>query len=130
MVLGNKITYVLWKWWYREMPQRFFSYFLKIFVFLFDFFSISICLRTLFSVWKRDLIDYQGLSLPDIFQAMTLNFASRFIGFLVKTLNIIAYTLIAFVYTAFTIVFLVFWYFYPLVILFLLTNGTRIILGG
>ena len=112
------------------MPPRFFAYFKKAFIWLFDFFSISICFKTLFSVWKRDMIDYQGLSITQIFEAWTLNFASRFIGFLVKTINISVYLIVACLFVIFSVIFIVFWFSYFLVIVYLVIMAFRILLGG
>lgn len=112
------------------MPPRFFVYFKKAFVWLFDFFSVSVCFKTLFSVWKRDLIDYQGLSITEILEAWTLNFASRFIGFLVKSINICVYLVVACCSLVFGAIFMVFWFFYPLAVAYLVIMAFRVIFGG
>lgn len=130
MVEGRIITFAFFKWWYLIMPQKLFVYCKKLFVFLYDFFSISVCLKTLFAVWKRDMIDYQGLSLSDIFQAWTLNLASRFIGFMVKILTIIVYLIVSVLFLLLAILFFGFWLLYPFVIAYLVTSGIKIIIGG
>jgi hypothetical protein len=87
-------------WWYTEAISGVFAYLKRLFVYVFDLFSIKICLTTLFSPWRRDNISYRNLSIPEIFQAWTLNLASRFVGLIVKLIVIASYSLVLLLQTA------------------------------
>jgi hypothetical protein len=85
-------------WWYGARFNQFLKYLQKCFIFLFDFFSVEICLQTLFYVWRRDEIDGNGLSLGEKFQVFVLNLSSRFIGFIIKILTIALYLVVTVIF--------------------------------
>ena len=116
-------------WWYVGNRIRLLAFCRNFFVYLFDFFSVEICLRTLFDVWKRDRIDYHHLSLPQIFQAWVLNLASRFAGFFVKIFTLLTYVVVSTLFLAAAMAALVVWLFYPIVTVGLLVYGF-ILIGG
>jgi hypothetical protein len=76
-------------WWFFDLPKKIIfistSYIKK----LLRFFSIGVLLKTLFSPWKRDVIDTRGMALGNRFQVWTMNLVSRFIGFLIKFVTIL-----------------------------------------
>lgn len=53
-----------------------------------DFFSLPILVRTWLSPWKNDVLTAKNVSLGDQFKIWELNFASRIIGFLVRSMII------------------------------------------
>lgn len=110
-------------WWYGERFVQFSRYLEKMFLKIADLFSVEICLKTLLSVWRRDRIDYHDLSLKEMFEAWTLNFASRFIGFIVKSFTLAAYLLVTVVFLALAITAVLIWLFYPLIIIALIFYG-------
>ncbi len=117
------------QWWYSEQFVNILKYFETFFVYLFDLFSVRVCLTTLFDVWRRDKTSYQGLSLPEILQAWSLNIVSRLIGAVVKTFTILAYLVVALFFLSLTLVFLLFWLLFPLIIIGLIYFGLINILG-
>lgn len=121
MILGFKFL----SWWYGEEFARLFAYFGKFFVYLYDLFSVEICLKTLFSVWRRDIIDYRNLGIREIFQAWTLNTASRLVGFVVKAFTILGYLIVTTVFIAAALFSTVFWLAFPAVIVGLIFYGIK-----
>jgi len=117
---GNNLTSYFGKWWYGEAYGRVLKYLKAAYIFSFDLFSVSICIKTLFAPWKRDEISYEGLSLQQKFQVWTLNLASRFIGFMIKSTAIVSYLVFALVLSVFEFVVVVVWLAYPIIIIFLL----------
>ncbi len=85
-----------------------------------DFFSVKICLSTLFAPWKRDSIGYDGMTLGQRFNIWALNLASRFIGMLVKLATIFVYLLGLIIQTVFWLAVLAVWLAYPVVLVYLL----------
>ena len=116
-------------WWYNEELKNVLKYFETFFEYLFDLFSVRICFSTLFAVWRRDKVNYKGLPIKDIFQAWTMNMASRLVGAVVKIFTIFAYLLVAISCLVFVIVFLLAWLMFPIVILALIYLGIKNILG-
>ena len=114
-------------WWYREGYSRITAYFKRYFVYLADQFSVKICITTLFEVWRRDYTNTANMSLQERFQAMIMDMASRFIGFLVKSLTLLAYLCTtAFFALLFGLILLI-WIIYPLLLISLLVLGLAFI---
>lgn len=116
-------------WWYGEQLKNTLEYFKVFLAYLFDLFSVRICLSTLFAVWRRDQINYKGLPLKEIFQAWSLNLASRIVGFFVKISTITVYLIITLLFLILAGVFLVLWLCFPLLIAGLIYFGLKTIMG-
>ena len=118
---GKPILSIMFlSWWYGERFVQFCRYLEKMFLKITDLFSVEICLKTLFSVWRRDKIDYHNLSLKEMFEAWTLNLASSFIGFIVKSITLATYLILTIVFLSLAMAAILVWLLYPLIILFLL----------
>ena len=117
------------QWWYGEQFKNVLVYFEALLAYLFDLFSVRICLSTLFAVWRRDRINYKGLALPDIFQAWTLNLASRIVGFFVKISTILIYLAVSLLAIIFAAAFVISWLLLPLIVVVLIYFGLKIMLG-
>lgn len=111
------------EWWYKEGYVNLTTYFRRFFAYLYDQFSISVCISTLFDVWRRDYQGGDNLSIQERFQAMIQNMVSRFIGFLVKFFTILVYLLFTAASFIFFVFFMIFWLLYPLVSLLLILLG-------
>ncbi|MDO8444449.1 MAG: hypothetical protein Q7S80_03015 [bacterium] len=127
---GGYLATLFLIWWYGEEFQNVLQYFETFLVYLYDFFSVRICLSTLFAVWRRDRINYKGLALPDIFQAWTLNLASRIVGFFVKISTMLIYLIVSLLVIIFAAAFIISWLLLPLIVVALIYFGIKIILGS
>ena len=119
----NNLTILFFSWWYGEAYARLFKYIRAFYIYVTDLFSVKICLKTLFSVWKRDAISYQGLSLKQIFQVWTLNLASRFVGFLIKSITLISYLVAIVILSVISIILIILWPLYPALIVYVIYYG-------
>ncbi len=117
-------------WWYGYLPRRLFLAFKASVITLLDLFSVKILFKTLFSPWKRDLISTEGLSIQEKIQIWTLNLASRFIGFLVKTFVLITFVVVfAVAIIVFAALFCL-WIAFPLAIIALIILGLANLSGS
>lgn len=116
-------------WWYGEQFKNVLNYIRSFLLYLFDFFSVRICVSTLFSVWRRDKISFDGLSLPRIIEAILLNFASRLVGFVVKTFTLAAYISASILFAAVFCVFVFIWLTFPIFIAAMIFYGILNILN-
>lgn len=123
---GNSLFISFIAWWYREEITRLLLYLKKGFLVIYDLFSVETCLKTLFAVWKRDRISYASLSIPEMIQAALLNFASRFIGFLVKLTTLISYVAVSIIFLLLSILIIILWCLFPLVIIAMIVLGVII----
>jgi hypothetical protein len=84
-----------------------------------DYFSIPFLLKTIFSPWKKYKISYgKGFDIAKIFEALTFNVFSRFIGAGIRTLVILFGLLSQFLIIFFGIFIILFWIILPLVTTF------------
>lgn len=114
-------------WWYGEAITRFWLYLVRIFIYLHDLFSVDVCLRTLFSVWRRDFVYYDGLTLQEKIQAWSLNSASRLVGFIVKVFTLGAYILATTGFALLALLLILAWLGLPIILLVLIYFGIRYI---
>lgn len=119
----NNLTTLFFSWWYGEAYNRLFKYIRAVYIYLTDLFSVKICLKTLFAVWKRDSNSYEGLALTEKFQVWTLNLASRFIGLLIKLITIASYSVAVAITSICAIILIIIWPFYPLLVVYVIYLG-------
>jgi len=119
----NNLTALFFSWWYGEAYNRLFKYIRAVYIYLTDLFSVEICLKTLFAVWKRDSTSYEGLALKEKFQVWTLNLASRFIGLLIKSITLASYLVAVALASICAIILIVIWPFYPLLVVYVIYLG-------
>ena len=117
-------------WWYTEVFGELFVFIKHFFAYLFDLFSIRICLRTLFAPWRRDTVSYEGLTIQDRFQVLILNVTSRFVGAIIKIFTIATCGVVfVFCLIMFFAVFIT-WFLFPLILIGLAVWGITIIILG
>lgn len=108
-----------------------FNYFKHLLAYLYDFFSVKICLTTLFSVWRRDTNTYTGpgLNIKAMFESMVLNLASIVVGFCVKIGTLATYLLMTIIFMVLMVLYIVAWTLFPLIVAALLYFGLKYTLG-
>jgi len=102
MILEEWFSY-----WYKDGLRHCWLWFRFLITGEINFFSIPLLFRTLFAPWKKDQIVAQGLSLQETIQVLALNFVSRLVGFVIRTvvlfLSLVALLLLILI-TAFTLI--------------------------
>lgn len=117
-------------WHYFEAPAdilKIWRNFLKFFVFY--LFPVPLLLKTLFKPWKRDVVN-QNTSFEKLLPNLLDQFASRFVGFLVR-ISVIAVAITLEIATIiFGVMFLIFWFLSPIIIITLfLSSQIGIVIG-
>jgi len=131
MTEGKDLSLMFISWWYGEMLTATFDYFKHLLAYLYDFFSVKICLSTLFSVWRRDTVTYDGpgLNIKAMFESMVLNLASIIVGFCVKIGTLITYLIMTALFFLLMVAYILVWIFFPLIIAGLIYFGLKYSLG-
>lgn len=75
-------------WWYGEGLVQSFQIALAIIGKIADFFSLETLVKTWLAPWKNDVTAAQNLSLGDQLKIWQMNFVSRLVGFVVRTIII------------------------------------------
>ncbi|MEI6498551.1 MAG: hypothetical protein WCO23_01170 [bacterium] len=117
-------------WWYKEGQFKILNYIKHYFAYIYDMFSIKICLTTLFAVWRNDTATAAyGSSLDVRYQAFLMRQVSRLIGSTIKSVVIFVYLLVAFGSLIFFGLFLIIWLAFPAVIVLLFLVGLGYLVG-
>jgi len=124
------LSSAFFSWWYVDVFRRLFVFSRQFLVYLTDLFSVKICLTTLFSVWKRDKIGYEGLSIQQRFEVLTLNLSSRIIGALIKIFTIATFIVAFFCSLIIIMAVFIIWFLYPIVLIGIAVWGIKIIITG
>lgn len=132
MTEGKSLSLMFVSWWYGEMLTATFNYFKHLLAYLFDFFSVKICITTLFSVWRRDTTTYTGpgLNIKAMFESMVLNLASIVVGFCVKMSTLIAYLIMTAIFSLLMSLYILVWVLFPLLLAALIYFGLKYTLGN
>ena len=78
-----------WQWYYKKGVKNAIAVYQSIILLVYDFFSISLLLKTLFAPWKRDVVEPGTPTLQLMIQAMWFNLIARFMGFIIRSIIIV-----------------------------------------
>jgi hypothetical protein len=116
------LVFELVRWWYSDgwlkLGQNFGLRLRQVY----QMFSVPILLTTLFAPWKR-IVTYPGQGLNEKMRAMIDNLVSRFVGFGVRILVIIAALVSLAVIALLGLVSFVIWPLVPIGAIFLIVSG-------
>lgn len=76
-------------WWIYHAPKNLFRAILQVIKNSYNYFSITLLAKTLFSPWRRDVVNPVNPSLQDRLQIFVMNLFSRIIGAIVRLITII-----------------------------------------
>ncbi len=107
-------------WHFKEAPIEIYRAWVNFLIFNFEFFSIGVLLRTLFSPWERVSEGYSGgiSNISENIQVLILNGFSRILGFLVRIIFIIIGILFQIAVFICGLFIIVFWFIFPFLIVF------------
>ncbi len=84
----NMVT-AFFGWWFSDLPKKIYfigtSYIKK----LLRSFSLGVLVKTLFSPWKKDIINTEGMPVQERLQVWAMNLISRLIGFVIRFVTIL-----------------------------------------
>lgn len=122
------LTY--FSWWYGEGLVNFWLATGIMTEKIFSFFSIKLLLRTLFDPWKRDAYYVENASIDIRLKIWFNNLISRFIGFIIRLFTISLGLVATVLFFMFFLVLIFIWVLLPIVVLYLIFNGVRVIING
>ena len=107
--------FLTWLFWhFFEIPKEILKALKNYLVFLFNYFSIPILLKTLFSHWRRYRESYgKGFDLKRFFSALTFNLISRILGAIVRIITIFIWLIAEFFVLIGFLIILLFWLILP-----------------
>jgi hypothetical protein len=122
------LTY--FSWWYGQELAYIWRSAGNIIRNVFQTFSISVLLRTLFSPWKRDAYSAENVSLDVRMHLALDNLISRGIGFIIRIFTILTGLIFTVFAMVIMLVVILFWLCLPLVIIGLIVDGVMRLAGA
>ncbi len=113
--------YILWH--YTKAWQDIFRIIGNYLWFIHNFFSINLLARTLFSPWRRLSIAGGKGAEDSFFGALLVNTIMRAVGFLIRSITILAAATVLFLTILLSCAFLIIWFFLPAIVFFLFFSG-------
>lgn len=113
-------------WHYGQAILEFSHIYKNILIFLFNFFSISILLRSYFAPWRRMGEDHEKNIIDDlenVASVFVVNLIMRIVGIVMRTLVIVFGVLFILLVALFYPILLIFWLALPLIIIVLILLG-------
>lgn len=111
------IVIIFWRWYYGEAAKNVLVAWKNYIIFVANYFSIPLLIRTLFAPWRRDITRKpRGLDFKKLFEYFAFNAISRGLGFLVRFVTI-CFGAASIIFTAIAgAIFFVFWIFLPIIL--------------
>lgn len=123
-----KIFGLFFVWYFKDAVLSILRIWRNFILFVSNYFSIILLLKTLFSPWKRISESYgRGFDFGKFISAFTLNFFSRIIGLCIRTVVIFCGIFAEFFVLIIGAVFFVFWFILPLILVWVLFRGFTMI---
>lgn len=119
MAISNKENILtIWLYWhFYEMPKFLFEVWKNYISFAFNFFSLDILLKSLFSPWHKYKWNYpKGFDIGEFFSTLISNTFSRIIGFCMRIVLILISVPFQIFIILVGIVIILAWLFIPLII--------------
>ncbi|OQA52390.1 MAG: hypothetical protein BWY43_00539 [candidate division WS2 bacterium ADurb.Bin280] len=112
-------------WWWIAVPSKIVYIGKRMLVKLYDFFSISLLLKTLLLPWKRDEINATNVSLDVVIRIWIMNMVSVLVGFTVRGMTIFIGFVVLFLTCLITVFVLIGFYLLPFLSIAMLILAIR-----
>jgi hypothetical protein len=92
MTLGLQRIIILrfWGWYYTRALKGLVMTWKNFIIFVREYYSIPLLLRTLIAPWRRDITRRpRGLNIKKLFEALVFNLISRGIGLLIRSITVV-----------------------------------------
>ena len=126
----NIIISIFFQWYYLDGVRFILKIWKNFLVFILNYFSVSLLLKTFFSSWKRYYESYgRGFSFKRYITAFFSNILFRLIGMFTRTLLMVVWIIVELFIVLIGIIAILIWILLPLLLVAGVFIGFRIILG-
>jgi len=128
--MQKPIILQFWTWYYTIAIKKLIHIWKNFIIFIKQYYSIPLLLKTLFYPWRRDITKYgRGFSFKNFFETLSFNLISRGIGFIVRSFAIVLGIICLLIVLVLGILALMLWIVLPMVLLFLIIIGLLFLFG-
>jgi len=128
--LQKPIILQFWAWYYSGAIKSLLNIWKNFIIFVREYYSIPLLLRTLVAPWRRDITRRpRGFDIKKLFEALSFNLISRSIGFFMRSMTIIIGSVCLLGVIILGALALIIWLILPVVLLFLIVIGLLLLAG-
>lgn len=129
--LRKPIILQFWLWYYTSATKSLIKIWRDFIIFVREYYSIPLLLRTLIAPWRRDITRRpRGFDIKKLLEAFSFNLISRSTGFFIRSMTIIIGLICLIGVIILGILALIVWLILPLLLLFLIIMGAISLLSG
>jgi len=129
IVLRKPIILRFWGWHYGRAVKGLVGIWKNFIIFVREYYSIPLLLRTLVAPWRRDITRRpRGLDIKKLFESFAFNLISRSIGFFIRSITIIIGFICLLGVIILGILALIIWLLLPVILLFFIIKGLLLLL--
>lgn len=130
-IKSNKIIILqFWSWYYIKAVKGLINAWKNFIIFIREYYSIPLLLKTLFHPWRRDITKYgRGFSIKNFLETLIFNLISRSLGFIIRFFTIIVGIVCLLGVIILGLVIILLWFLLPLILLFLIIIGLTLLVG-
>lgn len=122
--LNRIIILQFWNWYYIKAVKGIINAWKNFIIFVREYYSIPLLLKTLFHPWRRDITKYRrGFSIKNFLEVLIFNLISRTLGFVIRFFTIIIGIICLFGVILLGLIIILLWFFLPLILIFLIILG-------
>ena len=128
--LKKNVILRFWAWYYTDAIKSLVKIWHNFIVFVREYYSIPLLLRTLFYPWRHDITKYgRGFSFKNFFETLSFNMISRGIGFTVRFFTVILGLVSLIGVIILGLIALILWIILPITLLFFIILGFLLLTG-
>ncbi len=129
-IFQRVIVVKFWGWYYFGAIRSLIKIWHNFIIFVREYYSIPLLLKTLVSPWKRDITRRpRGLDIKKLLEVLAFNLISRGLGFIIRLFTIIIGLICLISVIVLGFLALIIWLILPLVLAFLIIIGLTLISG-
>lgn len=122
--LRENVILRFWGWYYSGAVKSLLKIWQNFIIFVREYFSIFLLLKTLAYPWRRDSTKYgRGFSIKNFLETLSFNLISRGIGFFMRSVTIIVGVVCLAGAIVLGVVALIIWVFLPAILIFMIGFG-------
>ena len=119
-----------WAWYYTGGLKGLIKIWRNFVIFVREYYSIPLLLRTLFYPWRRDITKYRrGFSFKAFFETLTFNLISRGLGLVIRSVTVVIGLICLIGVIVLGALALIVWLILPAILVFFIITGV-LLLGG
>jgi len=128
--LQKNVILRFWGWYYSGGVKSLLEIWHNFIIFVREYYSIPLLLRTLFHPWRRDITKYgRGFSIKNFLETLSFNLISRGLGFFIRSFTIVIGLISLLGVIALGLAAFIIWLILPIALIFMIIFGILLLTG-